>query len=77
MVEKTKKQIIKNDKIDFCINASEFTDITLTEEESENLVILMKNGPNEKAKKFSKESLEFYNEMIMKNQDFNEKGKSL
>ena len=67
MVEKTKKQIIKNDKIDFCINASEFTDIILSKEESENLVILMNNGPNEKAKKFSKESLEFYDERKKEN----------
>jgi hypothetical protein len=31
----------------------------------------MDHGPNEKAKKFSEEALEFYNEMLLKNQDFN------
>jgi len=71
MVEKTEKKALKKNKIDFCINTSEFTDITLTSEESENLIRLMDHGPNEKAKKFSEEALEFYNEMLLKNQDFN------
>ncbi len=71
MVEKTEEKVLKKNKIDFCINSSEFTDITLTSEESENLIRLMDHGPNEKAKKFSEEALEFYNEMLLKNQDFN------
>ena len=71
MVEKTKEKALKKSKIDFCINTSKFTDITLTSEESENLIRLMEHGPNEKAKKFSEEALEFYNEMLLKNQDFN------
>ena len=71
MVEKTEEKTLKKNKIDFCINTSEFTDITLTSEESENLIRLMDHGPNEKAKKFSEEALEFYNEMLLKNQDFN------
>ena len=71
MVEKIEEKASKKNKIDFCINTSEFTDITLTSEESENLIRLMEHGPNEKAKKFSEEALEFYNEMLLKNQDFN------
>ncbi len=71
MVEKTEEKALKKNMIDFCINTSEFTDITLTSEESENLIRLMDHGPNEKAKKFSEEALEFYNEMLLKNQDFN------
>jgi len=71
MVEKTEEKASKKNKIDFCINTSEFTDITLTSEESENLIRLMDHGPNEKAKKFSEEALKFYDEMLLKNQDFN------
>jgi len=71
MVEKTKEQAIKKDKINFYINASEFTDINLTNEESENLIRLMNGELNEKAKKFSKEALQFYNDMLIKNQDLN------
>lgn len=71
MVEKTKKQAIKKDNINFYINASEFTDINLTNEESENLIRLMNGELNEKAKKFSKEALKFYNDMLIKNQDLN------
>ena len=71
MVEKTEEKALNKKKFDFCINTSEFTDITLTSEESENLIRLMEHGPNEKAKKFSEEALEFYNEMLLKNQDFN------
>ncbi|KKM67282.1 hypothetical protein LCGC14_1472650 [marine sediment metagenome] len=73
MVEKTKKQTIKKDKVDFCISSSEVTDSTLTMEESDNLVKSMNSGPNEKAKEFSKEALKFYNEMIIKSKDFNQK----
>ena len=71
MVEKTEEKALKKNKIDFCINTSEFTDITLTSEESEILIRLMEQGPNEKAKKFSEEALKFYNDMQLKNQDFN------
>lgn len=71
MVEKTKEQAIKKDKIEFYINASEFTDINLTIEESENLIRLMNGELNAKAKKFSKEALKFYNDMLIKNQDLN------
>ncbi len=66
MVEKTKEQAINKDKIDFCIKASEFTDICLTTEESENLIQLMERGPNEKAKLFSKEALKYYNDFLNK-----------
>ena len=71
MVEKTKEQAIKKVKIDFYINASEITDVNLTNEESENLIRLMNGEPNEKAKKFSEEALKFYNDMLIKNQDLN------
>ena len=70
MVEKTEEKESKKNKIDFCINTSEFTDITLTSEESENLIRLMDHGPNEKAKKFSEEALKFYDEMLLKNPGF-------
>ena len=73
MVEKTKEQAIKKVKIDFYINASEITDVNLTNEESENLIRLMNGEPNEKAKKFSEEALKFYNDMLIKNQDLNKK----
>lgn len=71
MVEKTKEQIIKKDKIDFYINAPEFTDVNLTDEESENLIRLMNSELNEKSKKFTKEAFKFYNDMLTKNQDLN------
>ena len=64
MVEKTKEQSIKSGKVDFCINASEFTDITLSDDESERLIKLMEQGPNEKAKEFSEEALRYYNDMM-------------
>ena len=71
MVEKTKEQAANEDKIDFCINASEFTDISLTTEESENLIHLMERGPNKKAKDFSEEALEYYNDMLLKTKEYN------
>jgi len=70
MVEKTRERAINEDKIDFCINASEFTDITLTDEESENLIRLMEREPNEKAKLFSEEALRYYNDMLIKNKEY-------
>ena len=66
MVEKTKDQKVKKEDLDFYLSASEFTDITLTDEESKNLIELMKRGPNKKAKKFSEESLKFYEDMMNK-----------
>jgi len=66
MVEKTKDKKVKKEDMDFCLSASEFTDITLTDEESENLIKLMKRGPNEKAKRFSEEALKFYDDIIIK-----------
>ncbi|TFG24175.1 MAG: hypothetical protein EU529_05145 [Promethearchaeota archaeon] len=66
MVEKTKDRKVRKEDIDFCLSASEFTDITLTDEESENLIELMKRGPNEKAKIFSEEALKFYEDIIHK-----------
>ena len=38
MVEKTKEQAVKKVKIDFYINAADFMDVNLTNEESENLI---------------------------------------
>jgi len=73
MVEKTKDRKVKKEDLDFCISATEFADITLTDDESENLIELMKQGPNEKAKKFSEEALKFYEDIIKKSQDFNKK----
>ena len=70
MVEKTREREIKNDKIDFYINASDFTDITLTDKESEKLIQLIEQGPNEKAKLFSEEALQYYNNMIEKNKEY-------
>ena len=66
MVEKTKDQKVKKEDLDFYLSASEFTDITLTDEESKNLIELMKRGPNKKAKKFSEESLKFYEDIMNK-----------
>jgi len=60
MVEKTKEKKTEEEKNDFYINASDLTDITLTEEESERLIEMLNRGPNEKAKEFTKESLKFY-----------------
>ncbi len=45
-------------------------DVNLTNEESENLIRLMNREPNEKSKKFSEEALKFYNDMLIKNQDW-------
>ncbi len=41
-------------------------DITLSKEEAEDLVKRLEKGPNEKAKLFLKESIEFYKEMKIK-----------
>ncbi|KKL68380.1 hypothetical protein LCGC14_2125550 [marine sediment metagenome] len=69
IVEKTKEQAVKKVKIDFYINAADFMDVNLTNEELENLIRLMNREPNEKSKKFSEEALKFYNDMLIKNQD--------
>ena len=66
MVEKTKEKKAKEERIDFCLNASDITDISLNEEESERLIKLLDRGPNEKAKKFTKEAIEFYQDMVNK-----------
>ena len=73
MVEKSREQPQKKNKVDICISASEFTDITLTVDESDNLIKLINRGPNEKAKKFSEEALEFYNDMMKKSKNYIEK----
>ena len=62
MVEKTNEKKTKEEMIDFCISASDVTDITLTEEESERILNFLKRGPNEKAIRISKEALKFYEE---------------
>ena len=69
MVKTTQEKKAEEEKVDFFINASEITDITLNEEESERLIELLERGPNEKAKKFSKEALKFYEEMVKKTKD--------
>ena len=66
MVEKTKEKKSEEEKMDFYINASDTTDITLTQEESETLMDMLNRGPNEKAKEFTKESIKFYEEMVKK-----------
>jgi len=66
MVEKTKEKKTEEEKIDFYINASDITDITLTEEESEKLIEMLNRGPNEKAKNNTRETLKFYNEMVQR-----------
>jgi len=38
-------------------------EIILSKKEAESLVKRLENGPNEKAKKFLKESIDFYKEM--------------
>ena len=73
MVEKTKEKKIEEEKVDFYLNASEITDITLNEEESEKLIALLNKGPNKKAKKFSKEALKFYEEMMKKTEEIIQK----
>jgi hypothetical protein len=71
MVENNTERKVGEEKLDFYINASEITDITLTEEESEKLIDLLNKGPNEKAKKFSIEAIKFYEEMVKKTEKFN------
>jgi hypothetical protein len=71
MVEKTSGKKSKKENIDFNINASEIMDITLTEEESENLINMLTKGPNKKAEKFSIEALKFYEEMVKKTEKYN------
>jgi CRISPR/Cas system-associated exonuclease Cas4 (RecB family) len=66
MVEKTKKKKTEEEKIDFYINASDITDITLTEEESEKLIEMLNRGPNKKAKNNTREALKFYDEMVQR-----------
>ncbi|MHA1488192.1 MAG: hypothetical protein ACTSRI_00640 [Promethearchaeota archaeon] len=66
MVEKTKEKKTEEEKNDFYMNASDLTNITLTEEESERLIEMLNRGPNEKAKEFTKEALKFYEEMVKK-----------
>ena len=66
MVEKTKEKKTEEEKIDFYINASDITDITLTEEESEKLIKMLNRGPNEKAKNNTREALKFYDEMVQR-----------
>ncbi|KKL56103.1 hypothetical protein LCGC14_2248750 [marine sediment metagenome] len=66
MVEKTKEKKTEEEKIDFYINASDITDITLTEEESEKLIEMLNRGPNEKAKNNTREALKFYDEMVQR-----------
>ena len=66
MVEKTKEKKTEEEKIDFYINASDITDITLTEEESEKLIEMLNRGPNEKATNNTREALKFYDEMVQK-----------
>jgi len=70
MVEKTNEKKTNEEIIDFCINASDVTDITLTEEESERILDFLKRGPNEKAIRFSKEALKFYEENEKKVKEF-------
>ncbi len=70
MVEKTTEKKVEDENLDFCINTSEITDITLTEEESEKLIDLLNKGPNKKAKKFSIEAIKFYEEMVKKTEKF-------
>lgn len=54
----------KKDKnnFDFYISASDNTDITLSEQESIDLIARLDRGPNEKVQKFAKEAREFYEE---------------
>ena len=66
MVEKTKEKKNAGEKIDFFINASDITDITLNEEESERLLKMLSRGPNEKAKEFTREALKFYQDIVGK-----------
>ena len=69
MVEKTKDKKIEERKVNFYVNASDSTDITLTEEESEKLIHMLNRGPNEKAKEFTKDSFKFYEEMVKKTEN--------
>ena len=66
LVEKTRETRTEEERRDFYINASDLTDITLTEEESERLIDRLNRGPSEKAKVFTKEALEFYEKMVKK-----------
>ncbi len=59
--------------LDLNISVSKNLDIKLTKKESKELIKRLKRGPNEKAKKFTKEALEFYEEMEKKAKAFNNK----
>ena len=45
-------------------------EILLSKKEAESLIKRLENGPNEKAKEFLKESIDFYKEMKSKEEQF-------
>ena len=59
----------KHDEVDKDSIYKEY-EIKLTKEEAENLVERLEKGPNDKAKAFLKESIEFYEEMKQKAEKF-------
>lgn len=70
MVEKTADKKIEESEIDFYINASDLTDITLNEEESEKLMKMFERGPNERAKNFSREAIAFHENVVDKSRNY-------
>lgn len=62
----SKKKMLEKQELDFIINADDNIEIILSEKESEDLINRLNKGANDKAKKFIKESMEFYNKMKKK-----------
>ena len=73
MVEKIKEKNREEEQLDFSLNASDLTEITLTEKESEKVIEMLNRGPNEKARKFTEEALKFYEASARKSQIKKEK----
>jgi len=62
----SKKKMLEKQELDFIINADDNIELILSEKESEDLINRLNKGANDKAKKFIKESMEFYNKMKKK-----------
>ncbi len=58
--------MLEKQELDFIINMDDNIEIILSEKESEDLINRLNKGANDKAKKFIKESMEFYNKMKKK-----------
>jgi len=63
----SKKKMLEKQELDFIINMDDNIEIILSEKESEDLINRLNKGANDKAKKFIKESMDFYNKMKLIN----------